>query len=69
MHTLRTMYMSRACIVHPQRYQKADEKNRCVILNENLGTERKIKVLEQSKLGPGRLPQTAIKLLSVNSYH
>jgi len=55
--------------MHPHTYKKADEKNCCVILNENLGTGRKAKVLEQSKLGSGRLPQMAIKLLSVDSYH
>lgn len=69
MHTFINMYMSRACIVHPHTYQKADEKICCVILNGNLGTERKIKVLQQSKLGFGRLPQMAIKLPSVDSYH
>lgn len=64
------MYISKTCIVHPHTYRNADQKNSCVIVNENPETERKIKLLEQSRLWCVLADfQMAVKLLAVDSYH
>lgn len=56
--------------MHPHTYKNADKKNSCVMVNENPETERKIKLLEQSRLCCVLAGfQMAMKLLSVESYH
>lgn len=68
-HALIKMCLCRACVVHSRTCETAGEKDWRMILNENLETEKNLKVLKQSKLGSGRLPPMAMKLLSVGSYH